>query len=39
MTRSRFAPLTLLVLGACNTEQAYWDLINGHGVTWDTTDA
>lgn len=39
MTRFYFAPLTLLVLGACNTEQAYWDLINGHGVTWDTTAA
>ena len=38
MTRFYFAPLTLIVLGACNTEQAYWDLIDGHGVTCVNAD-
>src|SRR5690349_1075006 len=39
MSRHTIAPLTLLVLGACNTEQAYQDLIQNHGQTWDTTAA
>jgi len=39
MSRHTFAPLILLVLGACNTEQAYQDLIQNHGLTWDTTAA
>ncbi|MCY0989738.1 Ig-like domain-containing protein [Nannocystis sp. ILAH1] len=39
MSRHTFAPLTLLVFGACNTEQAYQDLIQNHGQTWDTTAA
>ncbi|MCY1071172.1 Ig-like domain-containing protein [Nannocystis sp. RBIL2] len=39
MSRHTFAPLTLLALGACNTEQAYQDLIQNHGQTWDTTAA
>ncbi|WAS94518.1 Ig-like domain-containing protein [Nannocystis punicea] len=39
MSRYTIAPFTLLALSACNTEKAYQDLIQNHGVTWDTTAA